>query len=203
MEDADEVGEQEVGTEGGLFVELGALDIAGIGAARAQGMELAVAGVLSQQLTGGEVVATAVAQQPEVGIGGTLQHGLEGQGNRAAVSVVGPEVTACSVANHLADGAAPAGDVPSAAGDLVDHHGGARLGLMGHGGEGVIAAVDEVEQAVGPALAAVEQPVEPEPFGARQGGRLHVLGTLDQRNADVLKLSVAAGVLAGRRGAGR
>ena len=77
VEDVDKIAQEPVWTEGGLFVEVAALDIAAVGLLLAEGTELAVAVVLAGKLLVGDVVVAAIAEEPYVGFAAALEDGLE------------------------------------------------------------------------------------------------------------------------------
>ena len=58
MKDADEIVEKPVGTERGLFVEIGAFDIAAIGPSAFKGTKLTIAVVFGKQFLIGDIVVT-------------------------------------------------------------------------------------------------------------------------------------------------
>ena len=123
MEDADEVVEKPVGTEGGFLVERGAFDIAAIDILLAEGIELVVAVMFSTKFCIGDVVVTAVAEEPDISLARLLQDSLEGKGYGTAVLILCPRVVTACVLNHLTDGALTAWHIPDTAGHLVEKDG--------------------------------------------------------------------------------
>ena len=138
--------------------------------------------------------------------------------------IVGPGIVAASILNHLADGATATWHIPDATSDFVEEDRGC---LRGYGGavvrwceitnsyrsilvppcprapvppipQGTIAAIDDGEETVGTGLAAKEHAIEAQPLGTGQGRRLHILGTLDDGNADLFQAAIAPAVLKGR-----
>ena len=79
MEDADKVAQEPVWAEGSLFVEVAAFYIAAIGLLLAKGTELAVAVMLAGKFLIGDIVVTAIAEEPHVSFAAALENGFEGQ----------------------------------------------------------------------------------------------------------------------------
>ena len=65
--------------------------------------------------------------------------------------------------------------------------------------QGGVAAVNLVEHSVSLLADTKQQPIEAHPLGTSQGRCLHILGTLDERDAYLLRLAVAARVFEGRQ----
>ena len=153
MENGDKIAQQQVGAERGFLVEKRRGNIAGEDAPPTDRTELTVTGLLCQQPTEGQGLLRVIAQQPHVGVACFLEHGLEGQGQRAAPLVVGPGIAALGVLEHAADGAASARHIPHTAGLLVDEHRRAVGGLLRAPAQSLITAVDDGEERIGPARA--------------------------------------------------
>ena len=81
------------------------------------------------------------------------------------MTIGSPGIAAIGISYHLSDGALPTWYIPDAARHLIDHDRWCLSGLLGLGSQGVIAAVYNVEQAVGLLLTTKEHTVEAYPLG--------------------------------------
>ena len=113
--------------------------------------------------------------------------------------VVSPRILALGIFQHLADGAVSTRHIPDRTRDFVQYDRTPDLGGHCHLLQGLIAAVNHGKQAVGTLLTPEEHSVETHPLGTSQGCCLHILGTLYQRDVDILHLAIASAVLEGRQ----
>ena len=120
IQDSDKVRQQQVGTEWRLFVEHGQFDIAAKHPTLAESTELVVAPMLAKQLLARQGLLSAIAQQPDITLAGTFEHGLERQGHRAAMLVASPRIIGTGIGQHLTYGAASARHIPDGACDFVE-----------------------------------------------------------------------------------
>ena len=79
MEDADEVAQEPVGTEGRFFIEVAAFDVAAVSLMLSEGAELVVAVVLASEFLIGDVVVATIAEEPYVSFTASLEDGFKGQ----------------------------------------------------------------------------------------------------------------------------
>ena len=103
------------------------------------------------------------------------------------------------VFEHGAHGAPASGHIPDTTRHLVHQHRGARGSLCGQRNQFLIATVHNVEERVGPLLLAEEQSVELDPFGPCYRRFFHVVGTLDERDAEFAHLAITAIVVERRK----
>ena len=68
---------------------------------------------------------------------------------------------------------------------------------VGEGTQGIVVVVDDMEEAVGTLLTAVEDTIEAQPLGTCQRCRLHILCALYEGDVYLLESAIAAAVLKG------
>ena len=198
MSNLDDIGEHSVGMEGGTLVEVGGAGVACPDVAASEGIELAIDGGLGGELGEGLGTVAVVAHQPEVGIVSLRQHLLGREGHGTALRVLREGRLRSGVGIELADGTVYAGLVPDASVELLGQDARLFLRCSDERGEAVVAGHQYVEHPVRLRLLAEEESVELHPLCPTQRGGLHVLGALDDGDAQLPQLVIARIALEGR-----
>ena len=197
MQNSDEIGEQPVGTERGFLVEQRELYITAIGLLLAESLELTIAMMFAEELAIGDEVIAAETEQPDIALPCPLQHGFKRQRHATAMFVGSPRILALCIAQHLTDGALTAGHIPYRACHLVQDHRRLHFGGLCQCLELQTTAIDHSKQAVGTRFATKEHAIEAHPLSTCQRGGFHILRTLDERDVDVLQLTIPTTILEG------
>ena len=184
--------------EGGTLVEVGGAGVACPDVAASEGIELAIDGGLGGEFGEGLGTVAVVANQPEVGIVGLSQHLLGGEGHGTALRVLREGSLRSGVGIELADGTVYARLVPNASVELLGQDARLLRRRPDERGEAVVAGHQHVEHPVRLRLLAEEESVELHPLCPTQRGGLHVLGALDDGDAQLPQLVVARVALEGR-----
>ena len=198
MEEAHEVLQEPFRVERRFLIERHPPRVAAVDPALAEGAEAGVGGVV--RLEGGEglVLRGVVLQEPEIGIAGAVVDRLEREGDRAAAGVVRPEILRAGVGVEPAHRAAPAGDVPGGSAFQLHDERGPGLRLARRLLQAQVVPLDAAEQGIRHLRPPEEHAEEAHPFRPPEGRGLHVVGTFNDGDAELLDAPVAAAVLKGR-----
>ena len=185
MEDADEFPQQQVREERRLFVERHFQAVATPNPAFLPGSETTETAVVAKHGVVGQRRCAPIFHQPKIGAGGAGIDRLEVQGQGTALGAVAPEIVCAGVSEILSHRALSSGFVPCAGEGQVAEDGGVRRIVSPHLlAERLVCPLHLTEEAVGAVGAAEEAAVESHPFGAGEGRDLHVVRTLDERDAE-------------------
>ena len=125
MQDVDIVAQQALGMKGCLLIEDEFSRVAAIDLSATIGTEEGVGLIYATEVRECHALAAVVvADEPYVGLLATVEHGLEGEGYRAALGIIGKEIAATGIVDKLSHSATATGHIPRRAVLGIEEHGG-------------------------------------------------------------------------------
>ena len=199
MEDFDEFLQDPVGMEGEIFVISLVGRIASIYLLVLVCLELGIRSIFLAKAGKRLVRRMVVFHQPEIGIFRLFEYRFKTQRHGSAIRIMAEQVIGSGILVKLAGGAATSRYIPRRTAFHFTHQ--FRLGALrvGYGFQFVVALFHFGKDTVRQGFLSEKHSIETDPLGTSEGRCFHVVGTFDDRDFQLLHLSVASAILVRRK----